>query len=50
MILCTMQDNGLDLYLCREIVQAHGGEIGVVSALGQGATVWLTLPINQATN
>lgn len=41
---------GLGLYLCRQIVQAHGGEIGVVSAPEQGATFWLTLPIYQAAN
>jgi two-component system, sensor histidine kinase and response regulator len=36
---------GLGLYLCRQIVQAHGGEIGVVSALNQGTKFWFTLPI-----
>ncbi|WAL58812.1 sensor histidine kinase [Thermocoleostomius sinensis] len=36
---------GLGLYLCRQIVQAHGGQIGVISAPHQGATFWFTLPI-----
>jgi signal transduction histidine kinase len=36
---------GLGLYLCRKIVLAHGGEMGVVSELGQGSRFWLTLPI-----
>jgi signal transduction histidine kinase len=35
---------GLGLYLAREIVQAHGGDMGVRSAPGQGSTFWFTLP------
>ena len=27
---------GLGLYLCRQIIKAHGGEIGVESQRGQG--------------
>ena len=38
---------GLGLYLCRQIVKAHGGEIGVTSALNQGAKFWFTLPVAQ---
>ncbi|MEH2398553.1 MAG: ATP-binding protein [Nostoc sp.] len=37
---------GLGLYLCKQIINAHGGEIGVNSALDSGATFWFTLPIN----
>ncbi|MBE8997327.1 PAS domain S-box protein [Nostoc sp. LEGE 12447] len=37
---------GLGLYLCKQIINAHGGEIGVNSVLDAGATFWFTLPIS----
>ena len=35
---------GLGLFLAREIVRGHGGEIGVDEAAGGGSLFWFTLP------
>lgn len=41
----TVRGTGLGLYICRRIIQAHGGEITVESILGEGTTFHIKLPL-----
>jgi signal transduction histidine kinase len=38
------EGTGLGLYICKEIIRKHGGEIWAESKLGEGSQVYIKLP------
>jgi signal transduction histidine kinase len=43
-----IQGYGIGLFVVREIIEAHQGEVGIVSQIGEGSTFYFTLPINKS--
>ncbi|MHC5609642.1 MAG: sensor histidine kinase [Nostoc sp.] len=40
---------GLKMYLCRKVIKAHGGKIGVITNRKRGLTFWFTLPLTTSS-
>jgi signal transduction histidine kinase len=45
----THPGNGLGLYIVKQIIESHGGKVGIESQLGKGSTFYLSLPVPDLT-
>jgi signal transduction histidine kinase len=43
--LYEQQGSGLGLVICKRLVELHGGDLVIESALPQGTTVYVRLPL-----
>ena len=44
-----IQGTGLGLYVCKAVVEGHGGLIGLKSEEDQGTTAWFSIPVTAST-